>query len=602
MDGTVNWLVGAAKALLVLMAVVLLCLLLWCITSPFPYGLRWSIEQTGIGRFFAYRRIARLTRRTFSWPGRAFRTVRAWFEGPLGHGSVSVVIDERLKRLKQAMVSTREGVQRAIQTIDGLGGTDGPAVVTKDIQALQARTEEVAKLGGAIDEDIAKAYDGRARSITNLMLGLFFGTAFALGNGLILSQFYRSFISVYVLPGLPLAVPLSIISVIMEMGLGWLVAASSFGDDAKRHLPLRYSILIAIALVGLVEFTIFGLLSYNFEIEATIFTAHAWLRYWLAPFGVVFVIATTATGYMVHRSLDQLAEHNGVGRLRREIKDTNAFVQDLPIRWDAIASKARSAEAAIDSYVNALGGKDGALRGAIDQIRTEREALNTAMADSHIDDWPQIAAAADGDRRRDSALNVGLMLVTLIALMAFCAALSWLLARGWPAGIVPWFAWWPLAALVTLAVYALGLLPFERLHYGAENGRVFPLRTGTAEYLVASIIGGSCAVGLLWASVRAAGWLGLFIGLLFIAGAAGVALLGYFAERGIRGALIALAVVVATGVAACVVLLALTLSAALWTGFVVYWPLMAILWFLGLPTHMLVGWWQRRPARAAVTA
>ena len=594
MGGTVNWLLGAVKALLALMAVLLLVLVLWCIVSPFAYGLRWVLQQLGLDRFLASSRIARLTRRAFKWPGRTFRAVRGWFDGPLGHGSVRVVIDERLRLLKDRMISTRMSVQAACQTIDGLGGTNGPAVVTNEIRALQAKTEEIAKMGGPIDEDIAKDYQRKSQSVINLLFGIFFGTAFAVGNGGLLSQFLRSFITVYLLPGFPLAYLIAIGVVVVEMGLGWLVATSSFGEDAKRHLPLRWAILVAIVMIGLVESVIFGLLSYNFELDMPLFADHPWTRYWMAPFGMIFVTATTATGYMLHRSLDQLAERTGSGRLRRELLATNRFVSELPARWDRIAAKAHSAEAAIDSYAGALGGKDDALRGAIDKIRAERDALNSALAESHIDDWRQVAEAAEGDHRRDGALNVGLFILTSVVLAGFCVALELLLARAWPNGLLPGLAWWALATIVTFSLYGIGHLPFERLHYGTDSGRVSPLRTRPAEFALAVGVGVFCAIGFLWASVAAAGWTGLFIGVLFIAGAGIVALMGYFIERAVRGGMLAASVLGAMLATLFIGVIAIVTTLAAWLGFLLFWPIMIVLWFLGLPMHIALGWWQRR--------
>jgi hypothetical protein len=590
--------------LLELMQRMLLWLGIGLLATPFlvaasgvAWGIRWGLERAGFTRLFRLRRLRRLYRHSVRWPGQAYAAVRGRLQGQESHASISIVIDERLRHLKNTMLATRDAVQKACRGLEALGGAKGPVEVIADVQALQRSTQEVAALGGEIDDTVLKAYEERTRATTNLWMGLLFGLVFAIGNGALLGQFFRNLISVFIF-GFPLAYALAVIIVVAEMGLGWLVAYYS-GEGRERYTLYRWVVVLAVMLIGLMEAVIFGLLSYNFEFDMPLFDTTPWLRYWLAPFGVVFVVATSGTGYAIHQSMEERGKHRSVLKLGRDVRMANRFVQSLPLRWDKIGRNAREAESAIDAYFAALGGKDGELRGAIDHIKSERQQMVKALADSAIDDWKQVAEGLGGDRRRDAAINVGLTALTVAAAVGYGWALQGLLRQAVGSTFrLPEAVIWAIAIFVTIALLAIGQLPFRRLqHVDPGGGRVHPTRQGPAELGVAAGVGALVSIGLLWAGIAAGGAGGFFLGLVFVAGGAAMVLLGYFLERSARGAMLTLSVTAALIPAAALLVAVLAVNLISGLLYAMVWTLIGILTFLGGLIDLIRAWWRRRQER-----
>ncbi len=495
------------------------------------------------------------------------------------------------------MRATRLAVVEACQTLDGLGGASGPTVVTSEMRDLARRTEEVAALGGEIDENLVKDYEARASSWINLILGLFFGAAFAIGNGALLSQFFRGFVTAFVM-GIPLAIPMAVMVVLAEVGLGWLLAWFSKpreGQTALRHLPVAV-LLLAIGMIAFIEAVIFGLLSYNFELEGQLFIDHAWLRYWMAPFGLVFVTATSATGFALHQSLDDLAESRGAARLRNEIRTANRFVQELPDRWARIGAKARQAEASMDAYFAALGGREGALTGSIDRIKHERDGFEAAIAAAQVGDWQKAAIGSGGDTRREAASNVGLAIATVVSLAAYSWALKWLLSSAFERLVqLPDLVWTAIAMFATLAIYAVGQLPFQRLQYMEGNkGRVQPLVPGAVELGAAAGIMVLVAIGIFWSGYFALGPRGLLLALVYLGGAGGLVLLGYSMEGAIRGATLVASETISFVAGVLAGALALLVNTVAW---IIYIAVGVVVWLariVGAPVSLLL-WLFSRP-------
>ncbi len=593
-DQLLEWM----RILLATVGVLLCAILVWAVFSAFPFGLRWALDRVGFGNLLKFRRLLRL-RRLFGWPLAAYGRVRQRLDSGQARASVRVVIDERLVRLKATMLRTRDAVRRACQTLDGVGGRQGPAQLVADVNALSRRSEEIANLGGEIDEELLKSYAAHARASTNLAFGLFFGAAFALGNGILLNQFFRDLFAQY-FAGVPVSVIFSVLVVIFEMGLGWLIAIYSSPTTIERYTLFRWALIGLVCMLALVEATIFGTLSYGFEIDLALFRNVEWTRYWLAPLGLVFVTTTSGVGYAVHQLLEETAAHSGSLRLKREITAANTYVRSLPQRWEQIGRRAREAEAAIDAYVSALGGQAGALSGAVEQIRSERDDFLLALVNVKVDDWRQVVEGTGGDDRRDSALNVGLCFLTLAGVGAYWWALAQLFAGAFVSlDRIPQVVWTAAALFLSLAVYALGNLPFQRLHYNdGTSGRVYPFRTGAVEYGVATGIGLVAAVALIWASVLGFGWRGVFIGLLFVAGGGLLVVLGYFAERFARGGMLTGSVLAACLAALGAVLVAIGVNFAAWLLAAVYWLFWWVLTIGGAPILLAIwayGRWKLRP-------
>jgi hypothetical protein len=601
--------------LLDLMLRMLLWLVIGLLASPFLiaasalfWWLRRQLEAVGATRFFRFRRMLRLTRWALGLPARSFQAVwRLTGRASEGAGkSVRVVLDQRLADIKAAMIRSRNSIRAACQTLDGLQGAKGPAIVVADVQALQKKTDEVAQLGGDIDEGVLKAYEDRLDASGSMWIGIIFGLAFAVANGALLGQFFRSFVTFYLF-GFPFAYVLAGLFVLVEIGLGSLVGWSSAERRRDEHKLMRWVLIGLIVLIALTEAVIFGLLSGSFEIDLPILDSE-YAPYWLAGLGIAFVGASSMTGYMVERSREERLKHKSVLRLRRDIRLANRYVNGLPGRWDSIGRKAREAEAAIDAYFAALGGKDGELRGVIDRIRTERDELLGVLASSNIDEWRQVEDGEVGDIRREVALNVMIFICTVGLVVAAIWALQWLMRAAFAPNLVAvlWWqeaAWLAGATIIVLALLWVGHAGFERIQYSSgDRSRVLPVRHGQPELVVAGIIGGLFSLGIIAAGVMAVGWPGAFLGLLFLAGAAGLLVLGHYLERVARGLLSFIALVASLMAAGAAILWAFAVNVIGWAAHVLFWVLMAILGFLGGLLVLVRSAWTNFRARKSVEA
>lgn len=579
--------------LLDLLLRILIWLAIGLAVSPFLlalsalfWWLRRQLEAIGAPSFFRFRRVLRLARWSVSLPARTFNAVWKLMDGGTAAArSVKVVLDQRLTDMKAAMIRSRNSIRAACQTLDGLQGAKGPAIVVADVQDLQRKTEEVAQLGGDIDEGVIKAYQDRLDASGSMWIGIAFGAAFAIVNGVLLGQFFRSFVTFYLF-GFPFAYVLAGLCVLVEIGLGSLVGWTSAKRRSEEHKLMRWILIGLIILIAFTEAMIFGLLSSSFEIDLPIFNSE-YAKFWLAGFGIAFVGASSMTGYMVERSREERLAHKGVLRLRRDVQMANRYVQGLPRRWDSIGRKAREAEAAIDAYFSALGGKDGELRGVIDRIRTERDELVGALASSNIDEWRQVEDGEQGDQRREIALNILIFLGTVGVVIAAIWALQWLLRAAFAPNLVA-MLWWQQAAWLagaTIVVAALlwaGHALFERIQYSSgDRARVFPVRHGQPEHVVAGVIAGLLVVGLIAAAVRAVGWPGVFLGLVFLVGASGLLVLGHYLERVARGFLSFIALAASLLAAGAAMLWAFAVIVVGWVAHVLFGLVMALLGFLG---------------------
>ena len=154
---------------------------------------------------------------------------------------------------------------------------------------------------------------------------------------------------------------------------------------------------------------------------------------------------------------------------------------------------------------------------------------------------------------------------------------------------VPKWGWLSISALVILAAYSGGFMCFGRLHnVDAASGRAFPFRSGRAESAVLVAFTVLVACGLLWAGMRAFGWMGLGASLFMAAGILGIVWLGYHFERSARAfvALACLAAAVAAGAIGGVV--ALAANGAAWIIAVSFWIGWVIVRVLEAPTRLAV--------------
>jgi hypothetical protein len=440
-----------------------------------------------------------------------------------------------------------------------LGGAKGPGAVARDIHSLQSRVEELSDLGGEVDESIAGDARLHAQTIATIAFLAFFLLGVALANGAMLNQFFQDLIPGHLL-GLRLSYFFSFLAISFEAAMGFL---------AYHHRGNRLAKAMFISVAGglaLIEAVIFGMMSYGFDLDLPLLDEFPVLKLWLGLFGFLLVIGTAGLGYTLHQVGDEFFATMGAKKLRREAKALNALLRDLPGRWEGIRGKADASAAAIANFQSALGGRAGALAGAVEKIDAERKAMDQALIAARMDQWRTWLDGEDGDRLQKKVQQVGLGLLTVGGFAVFAVAMEASLARAfrnWNDAVL--FA---AAAITALAYYVIGWLSFERIELLGE--RVFPLRGGTRQTAAAVVTAGAASIAVLTVGWRVGGTSGVAYALLLIAGGGGLAVLGYFFDDAARGLLIAgrALVAIALGLAALLVAAAAHLFG---------WPFLAVL-------------------------
>lgn len=583
------------RILLAGVLVVLCILLLWAVVSPIGLGARWVLEWIGFTRFREWIRAHLFLVNPMLWWRRVYEGIADAFVPETGAQSVRIAVDGRLDRLQRSMRSTVTAFRKACQNLEGLGGAKGPASVVADVKALQKRTEAVAKLGGEIPEDLVEEYKGRARAMSTMITLIVFGLAFAAVNGTLLNMFFRDVIAVRIGP-VPMSLLLSIGFIVGEMALGFGVAWF-----LHRRMRIIAGCLVAmIVLAALFEAVIFGIVSYGFELEIPIFDEHPWMRLWMAPLGLIFVTATAIVGFIFHRTKDELDDHNGAARLRREIDTVNAYVRGLPARWDAIGAKARNAEGAISSFLDALGAKAGTLKGAVDTVQSERGMMIAALAGARVEDWPQWLEGGEGDVRLASAQNVGLGLFALTIVVNFAWFLHAAVETAAGAGFPMW-ANWAIALFISAVYVGIGFVALSRSQLVAANpNKVFPLRGGVPELAAAAVGAVLASIAVVWICIDAFGGDGLKWAAALLAAGAVLSFAGYCMERVIRGWGLLIRLVLGVVLAALAVVAAVVLHVVGWPFWFLCWLFFAVVSLVALPLERLIWWLQRRrEAKAA---
>lgn len=563
-----------------LLLVTVAALLVWAAASPFSYALLRVAERLRLPEAYAW-----LLRSL-----RALSPLEAWGAGygaipPIASSGpeVKVIIDERLASLREAMRRNVDAMKAGSSSVLALGGSKGPGAVAKDIRALQDRVEELADLGGEIPEGIVGDYQARAKSVFSAIILVLVLVAACLINGVLLNEFFKDLI-VGRLAGIRLSYFVAVVFILIEFGLGYLAY------DNREHRLAKGFFFVAIGLAALVEAIIFGFMSYSFDFDVPLLDDYPALRFWMGIVGIIVVPVTAGLGYALHRTGDELLESRGARRLRKEIRTINQLVRDLPDHWEGIRRKADAATSSIASFQSALGGREGALAGAVEKISGERAAMEQALVDARVESWPQWADGQAGDGARKRMQQIGLGVITIIGFAVFAFAMETLLGRA--------FRNWNEAVLIATAVltgaafYVVGWLSFERAQLLGE--RVYPLRAGTRETAIAAISALAATLAILIAGWRVGGTSGIAYALLLIAGGGVLAVLGYFLDDALRGLSIAgrLLVALALGLAA-------FLAAAV--AHLLGWPFLAILggtWLLltliAWPLELVVHRWNAR--------
>ena len=571
---------GNTGALLHALVVIGLACAIWLALAGPAYIAKLALEALGVLSF--PRRGAELAGK-FGAFGSAitgfFAHARDAIEANNDRQYVRVAVDESHKRLAAALGGTEAAMARAVADVRGLSGVSGPDTLLAKIHALEERTKLVDAISVEIDGEIEEKYAARAKARTALAFIIVFALAFATVNGGLLSQFFKSVIAVRIV-GIPVSLLFSIVVVIVEMALGFLLTLSKG--------PVRWLLVSMIVVAALFEAVVLGIVSNGFDLDMPLIDTYPVLKLWMAPLGLMLVTATSVTGYWLHEKLDELAEYRAAGRLKRELDEANAFVRDLPGIWQGIAQKAREAEHDIQSYLKALGGHDGQIAGAIQKISAEHAGLGETLRGAQVDDWPALVAGSTGDQRRAAAQNIGLFLFTVLGGLMFASAVS-LLAIGAIGGRLPAAAGVTFGAVVSLGFAATGHLAFQRLQLvEGSNGRAVALRSGPLEYVVAAIIVVGCATGIVWASVVVLGRWGALLGILLVACGGLLAFAGYGLERAARGGMLIATILAAFVVAVASALLGLLRYVLLWALAATAWLIAAIISLLAAPVALVV--------------
>ncbi len=508
--------------------------------------------------------------------------------------SVRLIVDERLKILNRTLRQTVQSVSKASLDMVGLGGTTGPNAFATDLRTLQEKIEEVSALGGEIEEDMIRHYQGRSTATFMFYTCLVLAVAFGAVNGTLLNLFFQGVIEARVF-GIPASYPVSVIFIFAELGLG--LATAWFVQ--RQSTVMQYVLITLIVAAALFEAIIFGIVSNGFDLEIALFDDHPWMKSWMAILGVLLVSATATTGYMLHQTRHQIDEHKGALRLRRDVIMTNSFVRSLPTIWDSIRHKAQSAEASINSYLMAIGNKAGALKGAVDQIATERETIVQALAAANVDDWRNWLDGEAGDRRHHGYIQIGLALLSVMLIAMFVWGFRIVLAMSYPA--TPPLAGWTGAVLTAAAFCAVGLLSLGRVQV-SETGkyRVYALRSEPWEYVVGGVAGLCAILAVLWASAATATAPGIAFGLLLVAGGGGLAMCGYYLDQVAAGLVTTIRAFFSFVLGTLAAVLLLLLIVLGWPFWALAWLLFFLLSILAWPAEKLVEYYQaRRAARAS---
>ena len=511
----------------------------------------------------------------------------------VGGGSVRIYFDQKMRRLRAAITSSEQAVRLACQSIDDLTHDGGPSPMMDQIRALQQDTRRSASsLGGELSDEIEEEYASRGKSLLNVCILAVSLVVLIVLNGALLSLFFDGLI-----PGQVFGVKYSLIAgmavVFIEVILGYSLAdsasdAKSGSGDAEGDRWGERFLIAGIVGAAVFEAIVLGMVSHDFDLENELLIQFPILTYWMGIVGVVFVIGSSSAGLRFHKHLDRYMSLKGALRLKRELEMVNAYTERLPSAWGGVSKAAHQAEHAVQNYLQALGGGAGVLSGTVDRLRQERDGLIGAFRDARVDQWPEVLEARPADLRWAALQNVGLFIFTIAGLPAYGAAVAFFCTAAFGA-VLPVQASWALAGIATLALYAIGFMPFGRVQMGlGEHGRVFPLLPGRLEYAVSGLAALMLSVGLLWLTTRVLGGWGALAGMLLIASGAFVAWAGYFSERAVAGAALLITLMLALVAAVLVGAFSVVRTVGLVIAAAFVWLLNVALSILAAPVTMVI--------------
>jgi hypothetical protein len=561
-------------------------LLLWASLSPFAFAAIRVAERLRLPEIYGWAMERLKTIKPLASFTAGYRAVPSL---PAG-AEAKLIVDERLTGLRHSLRRSVDSIKGASASLLALGGAKGPGAVAKDIRALQDRVEDLADLGGEIPEEISGHYQLRAKTVASLGLMLFFFASIAIANGTLLNQFFKDLIPGHFL-GIRLSYLVSVVVICGEAALGYLVYQN------REKTASKWLFILLIAAAALMESLIFGFMSYGFDFDVPFLDDYPALKFWMSPFGLILVASTAGLGFEVHAAMDELSLAAGAKRLRREIRTLNSLVRDLPDHWERIRSKADAAAASIAEFQSALGGRQGALAGAIEKIAVERSALEQSLVDAHLENWPQWLGGEDGDRARKKLQQVALAIATLLAFGVFAVAMEAMLGRA--------FRTWEEPVLISAALgtgaafYIVGWQSFERIQLLGD--RVFPLRAGTLESIVAGIAASAAILAIVIAGWRVGGTSGFAYALLLVAAGGVLATLGYAFDDAVKGLALAGRFLAALLIGAGALLVAALAHLLGWIGLAILGATWLLVALLAWPLEQLLARRSNRPVAEPVT-
>lgn len=591
-NAAVAWLIDA-------LVLVGLGLVLWALVSV-PFLLAKGVLEAG-GAYSLPGRLAAWAKRTGVDAGAIARFFDFADESMTRNGdgsAVRVVLDERHAALRQQLTTTEQRVREAVSSVQGLTGQGQGSTLISDLNELRERTRIVERMGVDFDPSMAEDYGRRRKLKGELWLLIPFTIGIALANGAMLSLLFIELTGAIKIFGLPLAYVLGTLVVILEIAIGMMLYMF------RGNAVLAWVLGLLVVLATCFEAFAMNLMSVEFSTAlrgADISEASLGDR-WLVLLALVFTPVTSILGFATHKAWSELSDLSGKRQLADELKRINKFVDDLPVVWGGIEQKARSAEAAIERYQDALGGQDERLPGALNALAVERKALSEAILGARVEDWPALAPGNAGDARHAAVQNILLGVVMVVASLGYAGVITWLVGAA-TADRWPFFAS-VLIGLVTSAVFlTVGQMAFDRLRLvQGQDGRAQLMTTDTVAKATAVAVVVGLAIGLTWVSVVALGWWGVLAGVFITALGMGLARIGYGAERAARGVVLMLALFVALAVALAATVFALLRYILVWVVVVVVWLIGFLVWLVARPAELVWAALRRKPATASATS
>jgi hypothetical protein len=243
-------------------------------------------------------------------------------------------------------------------------------------------------------------------ALSKFVIALLLAPALVSINTLVLQEFFRGVVTIYVL-GISLSWILSIFFSILELGLGiWIYAQqqkSASGD--VRSIIAELVMFASIIALAAVECFFYSILSAQIdpEILRPLFAPDpvpSWALFWLAPFGPVIVVVLAFTGHAMIEGWEGLRHGKTARMLRRRLSDIESAGGKMVGEFEVAKGHAGEFDAQARKYKTQLVGRSDRPP-ALSQKIGEATQLLAATADRiALDRREPHAALLDGEVTR----------------------------------------------------------------------------------------------------------------------------------------------------------------------------------------------------------